>query len=114
MKKEQPTRKAVDESPYRGEFGYCPRCWDEDGILENGGDLPFGPDTYFGCEKHKLMWCAGSNLTSSWRRKSRDEVYNIAKTYFENYEQTEPYLVNSTTLVLERDAEAGATEGRGK
>jgi hypothetical protein len=69
----QPTSAEIEASPYSGYFAYCRRCWEEDGVLGNDGDLPFGPDTYFACHKHQVKWCVGSGVTSGWRRLTAEE-----------------------------------------
>jgi hypothetical protein len=87
------TAKEIEESPYGGMFGYCQRCWKEDGVLNNDGDLPFGPDTYFACNKHKTMWCVGVNVTRGWMRKPEEELDRIAKQYRENYRVEPPLFI---------------------
>src|SRR5262245_4997334 len=48
-------------------FGDCPKCGDNDGYL-NVGRVHF-----FVCHAHKLWWCVGSNLFSSWKDEDEDE-----------------------------------------
>lgn len=43
------------------EFGGCPEC------LGNDGFLNLGSAQWFKCDRHRLAWCAGSNILSSWR-----------------------------------------------
>lgn len=43
------------------ECGLCPVCRRSDGYLNTGRDH------WFVCERHRVCWCAGSNLFSTWR-----------------------------------------------
>jgi hypothetical protein len=48
-------------------FGSCPNCHRNDGY-EN-----VGSDHWFVCHQHRVKWCVGSNLFSSWRDQTDQE-----------------------------------------
>ena len=48
-------------------FGACPECGKSDGY-RNIYRLHF-----FYCDEHRLSWCVGSNLMSSWREESEED-----------------------------------------
>jgi hypothetical protein len=48
-------------------FGGCPQCGKNDGYTN------VGRSHWFLCKEHKTMWCAGSNLFSSWRYETEEE-----------------------------------------
>jgi hypothetical protein len=50
-----------------GRFGLCPHCHNHDGYIN------IGSSHWFICDEHKVMWCIGSNLFSSWREETEDE-----------------------------------------
>jgi len=44
-------------------------------VLVNDGHIfDDGPDIWIVCEKHKVKWCAGSNLISGWRDMPEKEL----------------------------------------
>jgi hypothetical protein len=43
------------------EFGWCPECGRSDGYLN------IGRVHWYYCDAHRVKWCIGSNLFSSWR-----------------------------------------------
>ncbi len=52
-------------------FGGCPDCGDCDGYVN------IGRSHWFLCDKHKVTWCVGSNLFSSWQHQTEDEQRKI-------------------------------------
>jgi hypothetical protein len=81
-------------------FGACPRC------KENDGFYNVGPDHWSFCREHKVKWCIGSNLFSSWRDQTEDEQrrhYNA--NGFGTYETVEPFyfpeLIPEPTAVVD-------------
>jgi len=54
-----------DEEP--APFGSCPECGKSDGY-RNIYRLHF-----FYCDEHRLTWCVGSDLMSSWREESGED-----------------------------------------
>ncbi len=54
-----------DEAP--PPFGSCPECGQSDGY-RNIYRLHF-----FYCDEHRLVWCPGSNLLSSWRAEDEED-----------------------------------------
>jgi hypothetical protein len=48
-------------------FGGCPECGKTDGYLNTGSAH------WFVCDAHRVRWCIGSNLFSSWRDETEDE-----------------------------------------
>ena len=49
-------------------FGDCPKCEHRG----NDGYLNIGREHWILCHIHRLKWCVGENLFSSWRRETRD------------------------------------------
>lgn len=45
-------------------FGDCPTCG------RNSGYLNVGREHWFFCRIHRLKWCAGDNLMSTWRNET--------------------------------------------
>lgn len=45
-------------------FGGCPECGRSDGYLN------VGSAHWFFCEAHKIKWCIGENIFSSWRNEA--------------------------------------------
>jgi hypothetical protein len=81
-KKERPNTMDISPSPApdpepkgeRSDFGNCPVCG------KNPACRNIGRDHYFYCDEHKIAWCVGSNLFSSWRDESEDDwQHNRAK-----------------------------------
>ncbi len=59
-------------------FGTCPECGKSDGY-RNIYRLQF-----FFCDEHRLVWCPGSNLLSSWREESEEDwrsAWELLKGY---------------------------------
>jgi len=56
-----------------GYFGVCPFCH------KNDGHINVGRSHWFLFHQHKVKWCVGANLLSSWRGQTQDEqraIYN--------------------------------------
>jgi hypothetical protein len=54
-------------------FGVCPHCGKNDGFIN------VGRSHWFFCKEHRVKWCAGANLFSSWRHETEAEqrrIYN--------------------------------------
>ena len=50
-----------------GYFGLCPHC------LNNDGYINVGRSHWFLCDEHKVKWCVGANLFSSWVDETEEE-----------------------------------------
>ena len=48
-------------------FGVCPICHKTDGYVN------VGRTHVFYCKEHKVSWCAGANLFSTWRYETEEE-----------------------------------------
>lgn len=48
-------------------FGTCPECGDNDGYRNAG------KSHWFLCHEHRVRWCVGSNLFSSWRHETEEQ-----------------------------------------
>lgn len=59
-------RPTLDDA-YQDEHGVCPVCLRQDGFVN------IGRDHWFYCERHRVTWCAGSNLFSSWREQTETD-----------------------------------------
>jgi len=65
-------------------YGLCPYC------RKNDGYLNIWRNHYFVCHEHKVMWCVGCNLFSSWTYETTEDWdRNIEKT--KDYEEVEPF-----------------------
>lgn len=65
-------RKCHEErgaAPGDSPFGLCPECGSNDGYIN------IGREHWFYCLKHRVCWCVGSNLFSSWREQTEDEQH---------------------------------------
>jgi hypothetical protein len=61
------------ELPVDNYFGGCPQCGRDDGCAN------VGRSHWFYCKEHKVKWCIGSNLFSTWRDETEEEqrrIYN--------------------------------------
>ena len=68
------------------DFGVCPRCHKTDGYIN------IGRSHWFSCNKHKVCWCIGANLFSSWKDESEEDQRRIYdKLGFGSYEEVEPH-----------------------
>jgi len=63
------SNEQLDEAPVNDPetFGGCPVCGKNDGYLNNGCDH------WFYCEAHKIRWCFGENLFSSWKYETEED-----------------------------------------
>ena len=66
------------------DFGVCPICHKSDGYLN------IGRDHWVVCHEHRLRWCVGSNLFSSWRHEKEDDWDKNAER-IKDYEVVESY-----------------------
>jgi hypothetical protein len=64
-------------------FGCCPYCGADEEYLN------VGRDHWFFCREHKVRWCPGSNLLSTWRGQNPEEWKENEKTLLE-FEVIEP------------------------
>lgn len=48
-------------------FGSCPECGRRDGCFN------VGRGHWFVCHEHRVCWCVGSNLFSSWKLETEDQ-----------------------------------------
>jgi hypothetical protein len=53
------------------DYADCPHCRNTDGYVNAGRTH------WFRCDEHKTMWCAGSNLFSSWKEQTYEEQQAI-------------------------------------
>jgi hypothetical protein len=65
-------------------FGVCPTCH------KNNGYLNIGRQHWFVCHEHRVTWCVGENLFSSWREQSEETFAENAKR-IADYAVVEPY-----------------------
>jgi hypothetical protein len=49
------------------QFGLCPFCFEQDSCAN------MGSEHWFYCKTHKVKWCPGTNLLSSWKRETEDQ-----------------------------------------
>ena len=75
-------------------WGLCPSCHRNDGYLN------LGREHWFVCHAHRVMWCIGENLFSSWRHET-GEVWAENRERLKGYAEIEPEL--------QEDAEDGST-----
>ena len=72
--------------------GLCPKCVAEFGIPANG--YPFvncGSAHWFFCELHRVMWCFGCNIFSSWKDQTEAEQEEIFISLgLETFEHVKP------------------------
>ena len=69
-------------------FGVCPQCHKNDGCIN------VGRSHWFYCKEHRVKWCVGANLFSSWRYQTEDEqrrIYNdLGFGEFQQIEECHP------------------------
>jgi hypothetical protein len=74
-------------TPMDDYFGLCPHCHKNDGYVNAGKSHRFY------CKEHKVSWCAGSNLFSSWRHQTEDEQRRIWNEIgLNDFADIEPYF----------------------
>ena len=65
--------------PTISHFGACPHCH------EDGYYLNIGRDHWFICDEHKVAWCVGSNLFSSWQSEAKEDWERNRKKLKDGY-----------------------------
>jgi hypothetical protein len=68
-------------------FGLCPRCADE-GRWEEGVCLNVHKTHWVTCHQHKLRWCIGENLFSSWQHEN-PETWERNAALLTNYDEVD-------------------------
>jgi len=75
----------VDET-MDGYFGLCPTCHKTDGCLN------VSREHWYICKEHKVKWCVGANLFSSWMYETREEQWlEQRKLGFHLFVEVEPF-----------------------
>jgi len=68
-----------------GYWGVCPRC------RRNDGYINAGRSHWFFCKEHRVKWCVGANLFSSWRHETEAEQRRVYDEIgLGEFEQIEP------------------------
>ena len=67
-------------------FGGCPECGS---ARQNDGYKNIGRGHWFFCEIHRLKWCAGSNLISTWRLETESD-WRENYSYLEDFAEVDP------------------------
>ena len=67
-----------------GYFGGCPHCRTDDGCFN------IESTHFLVCDRHRVKWCIGSNLFSSWRDETEDDWQKNFER-FADYREVEPY-----------------------
>lgn len=81
-------------------FGLCPTCRKTDGFLN------IGRSHWFYCAEHKVMWCFGVNIFSSWQHRTEEQQKAIFdKLGCEDFTEVEPYYLRSHNRGLRTLAE---------
>jgi hypothetical protein len=76
----------IDVTMIENYFGVCPKCCQTDGYLN------IGESHWFFCREHKLKWCVGWNLFSSWQHETEEEQRRKYDAEgFGDYEQIEGF-----------------------
>ena len=76
--------KSLQENDILELFGGCPICRNTCPYVD------VYRNQWFYCEAHKVCWCAGSNLLSTWREQTeQDFVHNGAM--LNGFEIVEPF-----------------------
>jgi len=69
-----------------GYFGLCPICKKTDGYLN------VGRSHWFICEEHRVRWCIGANIFSSWRDETESEQQrHCEKIGFDTFTDVKPF-----------------------
>lgn len=50
-------------------FGVCPTCH------KNDGSINVGRSHWFFCKEHRVKWCVGDNLFSSWKDETKEQQH---------------------------------------
>jgi len=66
---------ATVEAYHHEHFAECPKCKEEnrDYSKRDVGMYNVGRGHWYYCKPHKLTWCVGSNLFSSWRDQTEEQ-----------------------------------------
>jgi hypothetical protein len=56
-----------DDVAFDGYFGVCPFCGGA------GGPINIGRSHWLYCKRHKVLWCIGFNLFSSWKDETDEQ-----------------------------------------
>lgn len=83
-------------------FGVCPKCGKTDGYLN------FRSDHFFVCDTHKLFWCAGANIFSSWQDEDAAK-WDANAEKLSTFTEAEP--VYNARLCDEQIKQGGADNG---
>lgn len=75
------TAASRETDPY---WGLCPKCHMHDGYVN------LGCDHFFICREHKLAWCIGANLFSSWQDETQEQQAETRRM-LGGYEAVKPY-----------------------
>jgi hypothetical protein len=69
-----------------GYFGLCPTCKKTDGYVN------VGRSHWFICEEHRVRWCIGANVFSSWRDETESEQQRHCKKIgFDEFTDVKPF-----------------------
>ena len=77
------TRTTTGSDSIDDHFGVCPTCGKTDGYLN------IGSRHWFVCHAHRVRWCVGSNLFSSWRDETKEQ-WQANADRIEDYQEIEP------------------------
>ena len=69
-----------------GYFGLCPTCKKTDGYVN------VGRSHWFICEEHRVRWCIGANVFSSWHYETESEQRShCEKIGFDTFTEVKPF-----------------------
>lgn len=69
-----------------GYFGLCPICKKTDGYIN------IGRGHWYFCKEHRVRWCVGANLFSTWRDETEEEQRAIYDELdFSSFTEVEPF-----------------------
>lgn len=85
-------------------FGLCPECHLCDGMVN------IGSSHWLFCEIHKLTWCFGANIFSSWKYETR-RVQQKSRDLIASFEVVEPYFYPETIAEHRAAADADLDDG---
>ena len=77
--------KTASCSVWTQHFGCCPICHKEPIVLN------LGSDHWAMCVRHRVIWCLGSNLFSSWHKENQT-IWDKNKKRLERCAEVRPYL----------------------
>ena len=100
MSERKVTSMSREEKNFVAYCGGCPHCGGHDGMVN------VGRSHWLRCEEHKVKWCLGSNLFSSWRYQTMDEQEKIyVEVGLGEYREVTCYEAHSHPLVLQWERE---------